>query len=116
LSCCFIQCTALPANKQPGSVTDPKPVITSTKTLPNEPAEDNDGQLTPADLKIAAYSGIFNESVTQVDGLFKVGPFTENEPSRPVVEHINEAEIFTDRNNNGFVDAVVFLQERGGGS
>ena len=67
-------------------------------------------------LKNATYGGIYDQPITLTDGLHEVQPPAQDDPSRPIVEYIDGAELTADLDNDGVDDAVVFLLERGGGS
>lgn len=64
----------------------------------------------------ATYSGIYDEPVSLVDGLYEGEPYDAGAASRPTVRYISRAEHYGDLNGDGVDDAVLFLVESGGGS
>ena len=66
-------------------------------------------------LKNATYSGIYDEPITLIDGLFESQP-AGDDPAHPIVEYIDDAELTGDLDGDGIDDAVVFLAEGTGGS
>lgn len=72
--------------------------------------------LTADELANAIYSGIYDEPVTLVDGVYEGEPFVAGDASRPVVAYEAGAEHYGDLDGDGVDDAVVFLVESAGGS
>jgi heat shock protein HslJ len=67
-------------------------------------------------LKNASYSGIYDEPVTLTNGLYEGDSFIQGDQSRPIVQYVEGAEMYTDLDGDGATDAVVFLLDRGGGT
>lgn len=72
--------------------------------------------LTVDELINATYSGIYEEPIALTEGLYEGEPFDEGGASRPIVQYMNNSEIYGDLNGDGVDDAAVFLVESGGGS
>jgi heat shock protein HslJ len=72
--------------------------------------------LTVAQLANATYSGIYEEPVTLTDGLYEGEPFVEGGVARPVVQYIENTEVYGDLTGSGLNDAAVLLVENSGGS
>jgi len=81
-------------------------VLTQTDELP----------LSLQSLKNSTYSGIYEEPITLMDGIYEIKSSSENDSTRTIVEYMDGSEIFGDINGDWKDDAVVFLVERGGGS
>ncbi|HRW09110.1 MAG TPA: META domain-containing protein [Caldilineaceae bacterium] len=67
-------------------------------------------------LQNATYSGIYDEPVTLVDGLYEGDPYVAGGASRPTVRYRPNSAYYGDLDGDGVDDAVVFLVESGGGS
>jgi heat shock protein HslJ len=48
--------------------------------------------------------------------LYEGDPFVQGDQSRPVVQYVKGAELYSDLDGDGATDAVVFLLDRGGGT
>ena len=64
----------------------------------------------------ATYSGIYDDPITLKDGYYEGEPYGEDDPSRPIVRYIEGQELFSDLDDDGDEDAIVFLLESGGGT
>ena len=73
-------------------------------------------QLTLEQLKNGIYSGVYEEPVTLIDGLYEGEPFVEGGASRPTLLLVDELIVFGDLNSDGVDDAAVLLAENSGGS
>jgi hypothetical protein len=73
-------------------------------------------RLTQEQLKNSTYSGIYEEPVTLTDGLYEGEPFVEGGVARPVVQYVDNSEVYGDLNGSGLDDTTVLLVENSGGS
>ena len=80
------------------------------------PASPAASQLTADQMKNATYSGIYDEPVILVDGLYEGEPFVEGGAARPTVGLAPDFRRTGDLDGDGTEEAVVVLWESSGGS
>jgi|GEM_PF-1538734 len=93
------------------SDADAPGLLGSAATLTADPKP-----LTVEALANATYSGIYDEPVTLTDGVYEGEPFDEGGVARPVVQYIDNSEVYGDLTGSGLDDAAVLLVENSGGS
>jgi heat shock protein HslJ len=67
-------------------------------------------------LKNRVYSGIYDEPVKLIEGLYEGEPFVEGGVAQPTVQYIDNTEVYGDLTGSGLDDAAVLLVENSGGS
>lgn len=103
-SACTVQLLPDPTATQP-DVTEAAP---ADATPAAETSLAGANSLAAEALKNATYSGIYDESVTLTDGKFENDPY--------LLQYLDGTELDVDLDGDGVRDAVVFLNERGGGT